>query len=173
MKEMKAYPLVNSELSVVQAGTIFPYENILIHKEMQTLHTEIRIRASPEQVWKALVVSPAIPIQIRNAIRDRKTGVNLIVPMSAGGRSATLTVKLIAVDPFREIRWKGSLWIPWLFDGDHSFELREEGGTTMLVQREKFTGLFLPFLTRTISNTKQEFETMNAGIRDQAERTRA
>jgi len=62
--------------------------------------------------------------------------------MSAGGRGATLTVKLLAVDPFREIRWKGYLWLPVLFDGEHSFEiLEEEGGITLLVQREIFTGL--------------------------------
>jgi len=138
---------------------------------MHTLHTEIRIKASPENVWKALVISPVIPAEIRNAIRDRKTGQNLSVRMSAGGRGATLTVKLLAVDPFREIRWKGYLWLPGLFDGEHSFKiLEEEGGITLLVQREIFTGLFIPFFFRILSATKQEFETMNAEIRDQAER---
>jgi len=117
------------------------------------------------------VVSTAIPAEIRNAIRDRKTGVNMSVPMSAGGRGATLTVKLLAVVPLREIRWKGYLWIPGLFDGEHIFEIREDsGGKTLLVQSEKFTGLLLPLFSGTIHDTKQEFETMNAGIRDQAER---
>ena len=74
---------------------------------MRTIQTEIRIRASPERVWNALVVSPDIPEEIRTAIIDRKTGVNMKVAMSAGKRSATLTVKLLTVDPFREIRWKG------------------------------------------------------------------
>jgi hypothetical protein len=138
---------------------------------MRTIHTELRVIASPENVWKALVVSPAIPAEIRNAIRDRRTGVNMRVPMSAGGRGATLTVKLLAVVPFREIRWKGYLWVPGLFDGEHSFEIQEDsGGKTLLVQSEKFTGVLLPLLSGTISDTKQEFETMNAGIRDQAER---
>ncbi len=137
---------------------------------MQVLHTEIPINASPKTIWKTLVVSPYIPEEIRNAIRDRKIGQNLIVPMNAGGRGATLTVKLLTVDPFREIRWKGFFWIPGLFDGEHSFEiLMDQGGMTRLVQRETFTGFLLPFLSGTLSATKQEFEKTNAGIRDTAE----
>ncbi len=122
---------------------------------MRIVHTEIQIRASPETIWKVLVVSPFIPAEIRNALRDRKTGQNLSVPMSAGGRGATLTVRLLAVEPFREIRWKGHLWIPGLFDGEHSFEIQEDtGGITRLVQHEIFTGLLLPFFSGTLIDTK-------------------
>jgi hypothetical protein len=139
---------------------------------MQVLHTEIPINASPEIIWKTLVVSPSIPEEIRNAIRDKKIGQNLIVPMSAGGRGASLTVKLLTVDPFREIRWKGFLWIPGLFDGEHSYEiLTDQGGMSRLVQRETFSGLLLPFLSGTLNATKHEFEKTNAGIRDTAEQS--
>jgi hypothetical protein len=138
---------------------------------MKILHTEVRIRASPESIWKALVESSGIPEVIRKALHDRNTGQVLSVPMSAGGRSGTLTVKMLAVDPFREIRWKGYFWFPGLFDGEHSFEIREDtGGQMLLVQREKFSGLLLPFLSGTLKVTKQEFERMNAEIRDTAER---
>jgi len=54
---------------------------------------------------------------------------------------------------------------------EHSFEIRNDReGITLLVQREIFSGLLLPLLSGTISATKQEFETMNAAIRDEAER---
>ncbi len=86
---------------------------------MQVLHSEIPIRADPETIWKTLVVFPSIPSEIRDAIYDRKIGQNLSVFMNAGGWGATLTVQLLAVEPFREIRWKGYLWIPGLFDGEH------------------------------------------------------
>jgi hypothetical protein len=138
---------------------------------MQALHTDIVIKASPEKIWNILVVSSAIPPEIRRAIQDQKIGQNLSVPMSNGGRSATLTVKLLTVDPFREIRWKDFFRIPGLFDGEHSFEIREDQeGMTWLVQRETFSGILLPFLSKVISETKQEFETVNARIRDTAER---
>jgi hypothetical protein len=91
--------------------------------------------------------------------------------MSAGGRGATLTLKLLTLEPFREVRWKGYLWIPGLFYGEHSFEIRTDmEGVTLLVRRGIFTGLLLPFLLGTLSATKHEFETMNAAIRDEAER---
>ena len=51
---------------------------------MQMIHTEIQIKASPENIWNALMASPSIPEEIRNAIRERKTGVNMKVAMSAG-----------------------------------------------------------------------------------------
>jgi hypothetical protein len=71
--------------------------------------------------------------------------------MRYGSRGATLTVKLLTVNPFREIRWKGFFWIPGLFDGEHSFEILEnQEELTRLVQRETFTGLLLPFLSGTL-----------------------
>jgi len=137
---------------------------------MQTIHTEVPIKALPETIWKALVVSPVIPMEIRNAIRDHKIGQNLSVPMSSGGRSVTLTVKILAIDPSRQIRWKGYLWIHGLFDGEHSFEIRADTEKiTCLVQSETFSGILLPFLSKTLRDTKQEFEKMNAVIRDAAE----
>jgi hypothetical protein len=131
----------------------------------------IRIKASPEKVWNAIMISPAIPMELKNALRDRKTGQKLNVSMSAGGRRATLTVNLLTIEPFREVRWKGYLWIPGLFDGKHSFEIRTDTeGVTLLVRREIFSGLLIPFLLGTLSATKHEFETMNAAIRDEAGR---
>jgi hypothetical protein len=94
--------------------------------------------------------------------------------MSAAGRSATLTVRLLAVEPFRFVRWKGYLWIPGLFDGEHSFEIREDtGGVSRLIQREIFSGLLLPFLAGTLRDTQSEFERANAAMRDLAEQDRA
>ena len=78
-------------------------------------------------------------------------------------------MKVLAVVPPRQIRWKGYLWIPGLFDGEHSLEIRADTGEiTHLVQRETFSGHLLPFLARTVRDTKQEFERMNAAIRDAA-----
>lgn len=138
---------------------------------MQTLHTEIRIKASPETIWKALLASTGIPLEIRRAILDGKTGQKLSVSMSSGSRSATLTVKILAVDLYREIRWKGYLWIPGLFDGEHSFEILEDnGGNTLLLQSEIFTGLLLLFFSGVLKETLEEFEKTNSEIKDQSER---
>ena len=87
--------------------------------------------------------------------------------MRSGGRSVTLIVKILAVAPPRQIRWICCLWIPGLFDAEHSFEIRaNDRGIRKRVQRETFSGLLLPFLAKTVRETKQEFERMNASIRD-------
>jgi hypothetical protein len=77
---------------------------------------------------------------------------------------------ILFVVPFKEIRWKGHLWIPLLFDGEHNFGIRADSkGITRLIQQETFSGLLLPFLSPVPRDTKQEFERMNAAIRDAAE----
>jgi hypothetical protein len=136
---------------------------------MQTIQTGLLINASPESVRKALVEIPFYPMKIRKAIRNRKIGQNLSVPMISGGWSVTLIVKVPAVDPPRHIRWKGYLWIPGLSDGEHSFEIREDKRVTKRVERETFSSLLLPFPARRVRDTKQESERVNASIRDAAE----
>lgn len=141
---------------------------------MQSLHTELVINAPPERVWQGLMISPAIPPALREAIRERKVGRPLKVPMSSGGRSVTLTVTLLTVEPPREIRWKGHLWVPGLFDGEHIFEIRQEtGGKNMLIQSENFSGLLVPLFSRTLEETKKNFESKNAAIKDLAEQESA
>ncbi len=70
------------------------------------------------------------------------------------------TGELIIVDGFG----------PGLFDGDHSFEIleRPERGV-VFTQRETFSGLRLPFLSRVLADTENEFHRMNTAIRSPAE----
>ena len=90
------------------------------------------------------------------------------------GKGATITIKLLTADPGRELRWKGQLWIPGLFDGEHVFEIKpisaNQGSERVLfVQSEKFSGLLLPILSRTIENTQEEFDKMSVTLKQRAE----
>ena len=138
---------------------------------MRSIHTKTRINAPAECIWKTLLVSRAIPPEIRNAIREQRIGQSLKVTMSSGGGSVSLTVKLLAAESPRTIRWKGHLLIPGLFDAEHCFVIREEfPGSSLLIQRENFSGILVPFLARTIEQTKQRFEETKTEIRDLAEK---
>lgn len=138
---------------------------------MRSIHTRILIDAAPAHVWTALMASGAIPLEIRDAIREQRIGQPLKVTMSSGGRSVSLTVKLHTAEPPRTIRWKGHLLLPGLFDGDHSIEISEDSSCSSLLQQcENFSGILVPFLSRTIEQTKQRFEETNAEIRDLAEK---
>jgi hypothetical protein len=89
------------------------------------------------------------------------------------GKGASLTVKLLVAESGHELRWKGQLWIPGLFDGEHAFEIKtipgKDGERVLFVQSEKFSGLFLPFLSKTIRNTKEEFDKVGVTLRQRAE----
>lgn len=91
--------------------------------------------------------------------------------MSSGGRSVSLTVKLLTAESPRTIRWKGHLLLPGLFDGEHSVEISENSPRSSLLQQcENFSGILVPFLSRTIEQTKQRFEETNAKVRDLVEK---
>ena len=70
-----------------------------------------------------------------------------------------------------ELRWRGRLVLPGLFDGEHIFELVDNrNGTTTFVQREKFTGILVSFLTKMLDdNTRRGFEQMNLKLKERCE----
>lgn len=137
---------------------------------MRTICSEILISAPDDVVWKALLVSNAIPPEIGDAVHEMRIGQPFRVVMSSGGRNMALMVTLLAATPFRHIRWKGCLWIPGLFEGEHSFEIIEESRQySRLIQHEKFYGILVPFLSRTINQTKEKFEEVNAAVKSLAE----
>lgn len=137
---------------------------------MPTIRSETRIHAPDDVVWKALLSSNAIPPEIGDAVHEMRIGLPFRVLMSSEGRKMALTVTLIASDPSRRLRWMGYLWIPGLFDGEHSFEIIEETREcSLLIQQEKFSGILVPFLSRTINQTKGKFEEANAAIKSLAE----
>ena len=76
-------------------------------------------------------------------------------------------------EPDRELRWLGRLFVPGIFDGEHFFELAplEEGRSTRFTQGERFKGILVPFLRRSLDNgTRKGFEAMNQALKDRVER---
>lgn len=140
---------------------------------MKEISSEVEIDASPDKVWQTLIETPGfLPDEIRQAARDGKVGTQLKVRIATkGGRGETFTVKLLKVDAPREVRWKGRLWISGLFDGEHSFEISSQAGRpgATFVQRERFSGLFLPFLSKTVRDTRKEFDDMGRSLKSKAE----
>jgi hypothetical protein len=65
------------------------------------------------------------------------------------------------------IRWLGRLWIPGLFDGEHSFSMiRNPDGSVTFVQAETFRGILVPLLKRSLEkDTKRGFEEMNRALK--------
>jgi len=145
-------------------------------EKMKEIRSEVEIDSSPDKVWQLLIDSPGfVPDEIWEAVKCHRIGRKLKVYMETeSGKGASLTVRLLAAEPGRELRWKGQLWVPGLFDGEHAFEVKaipdNHGRERVLfVQSEKLSGLLLPFLSKTITNTKEEFDKMSLTLKQRAE----
>lgn len=139
--------------------------------------TEILIDAPPARVWAVLTDfaaygawNPFMP-EMSGAL---EAGTRLrvrIVPPGSGGM--TFRPRLLAVTPERELRWRGHLLIPGLFDGEHRFLLEsvDGGQRTLFRHGESFSGLLLPLIfgARAQAATRAGFEAMNAALKLRAE----
>ena len=96
-----------------------------------------------------------------------------IQPPGASGMRFQPTV--LAVRPNRELRWKGTLLVPGLFDGEHYFtlEAKPAGGITFH-QGEMFSGILVPLFRRSLDGaTTQGFVAMNEALKREAEEPRS
>jgi hypothetical protein len=142
---------------------------------MKELHTEIEIDAPAERVWELLTDFASYPQWnpfIRNVSGLPAPGERLEVRLEPpGGRGMTFKPKVLNAEPNRQLRWLGSLLVPGLFDGEHSFTIQPLAENHVrFVQREAFKGVLVPVFARSLeANTKRGFEQMNRALKERAE----
>ena len=140
---------------------------------MHLIDTRIEIAAPPGRVWGVLTDFARFPEWNPFIIRIEGTpepGALLRVEIKPPGRSAmTFTPKILAARPGEELRWRGRLLLPGIFDGEHAFELEDQGGTCSFRQSERFSGLLVPLLGGALVATERGFEAMNAALKRRAE----
>ena len=139
------------------------------------LASHIDIDASPAQVWD--VLSDLAAYQewnpfIVHAEGTAETGSRLTLRMQpTGGRAVTLRPTVLESREGSRLRWLGRLGIPGVLDAEHSFtiEARADGGARLL-QDEKFSGLLVPFLARSLDrSTLPGFDAMNQALKRRVE----
>jgi hypothetical protein len=143
---------------------------------VREIRTEIDLAAPAERVWQILTdfarygewnpVMPAISGEVR-------AGARLIVAITpAERRAVTFYPTVLAAEPPRELRWRGRLFVPGLFDGEHSFTIEPWSEQQIrFVQREVFRGLLVPLVARAMEGpTRRGFEAMNRALKARAER---
>lgn len=107
------------------ARIYYPSNNITPITTTMELYTEIQINATPERLWRILTDFASYPQWnpfIRRASGKPEKGEQLEVylqPEGAGGM--TFQPRVLKAEPGRELRWRGHLLIPGLFDGEHIF----------------------------------------------------
>src|SRR2546428_4374478 len=139
---------------------------------MLELRTEIEIDAPAERLWSVLLDFGRFPDwtpSSRSFRGQALVGSRLQVLLGASGtRPMRFRPTVKAVVPTRELRWLGRLGLPRLFDGEHIFQIEPLGPTrAQFVQRERFRGLFVPLLARSLNrDARRGFEEMNRALRE-------
>jgi len=142
---------------------------------MKELKTEILINTTPQKVWAILVDfqnyhewNPFIKSITGNVLVGSKITVRLEPPEANG---MTFKPKVLVFEMNKELRWLGNLLFPGLFDGEHKFELVDNGnGTTTFKQSEKFKGILVPLFKKMLDiNTINGFNLMNQKLKELAE----
>ena len=117
------------------------------------LASSIDINASPEEVWSVLTDFAKFPVWnpfMRWIKGDLRKGAKLEVRIQpTGARGSTFKPTILVVNPPRELRWLGHLWISGLFDGEHILTIESIGNNNArFQQKEIFNGLFVRLLAK-------------------------
>jgi len=132
---------------------------------------EVGIQSPPGRVWKLLTDASGFPhwnstvTAIDGEIRDGQR-IRIHVP----GTERTFTPRIAVVAPDARMTWTGG-FAP-LFKGVRTFELTPQaGGSTNFVMQERFSGLMLPFVGRSLPDLDPVFERYADDLKHEAERT--
>lgn len=139
------------------------------------INTEIVIHATTEKVWSILTDFKNYPNWnpfIKSINGDVKVGNTIIARIEPPeSKGMTFKPKVLTYDSNKELSWLGHLLFSGLFDGEHKFEVVDNGnGSTTFRQSEKFNGILIPLFKKELSiNTKNGFENMNNKLKELAE----
>jgi hypothetical protein len=142
---------------------------------MKEIYSEIEIDAPASVVWDILTDfdnyaqwNPFIKEISGNLIVGTQIEVFIKPPNSNGMK---FRPKLLSYKPEEELRWLGKLWIPKLFDGEHSLAIKKiDENKVIFIQKEKFSGLFVPLVPGILKNTESGFKMMNQALKNEAEK---
>ncbi|QLK25523.1 SRPBCC domain-containing protein [Natrinema zhouii] len=146
---------------------------------MDEIVTEIEIDAPPNAVWRVLTDFESYPEwnPVMKINGESMEGERLEVQMAYENmRPMTFRPTVLIVDEPIEFRWKGRLFVPGLYDGEHRFVLTEldDGGRTRLTHAETFRGPLVGFINRRIGDDVEVgFNQQNEALKQQVEKQTA
>lgn len=141
--------------------------------------TSIEIAATPENVWAVLADLASYPQWhpvFRSVTGQLAAGSKLTImtTVPSTGRSMTVKVKVVTVEPGSELRWASKLL--GITISERRFLLSPSGGGTLLVQAATYRGLGgsrgsigRRRMGNVLGSIQGTFEAINKGIKQQAE----
>lgn len=142
---------------------------------MRKIETEIIINTPPQKVWEVLTNFENHPKWnpfIRAIVGEKAVGKKITVMLQPpDGNGMTFKPTILKFEPNREFRWKGSLGMKGIFDGEHYFILEPIGeNQTKFIHGENFSGILVMFVGKMLDKTKDGFVLMNEAIKKECEK---
>lgn len=142
---------------------------------MKKIETEIVIDAAPEIIWRILTDFENHPRWnpfIESISGEKSVGKKITVSIKpTGGNGMTFKPVILKFDHYKEFRWKGTLGISGIFDGEHYFILEKVNSSqTRLIHGEMFSGILVWLMGKTLEKTKDGFVLMNQSLKRESEK---
>lgn len=82
----------------------------------------------------------------------------------------TFSPTVLEAEEGRKVRWLGKVGVRGLFDGEHTLSIEPRpGGGSRFVNHERFGGILVPFMGRTLKKADKAFDDMNQALKARAE----
>lgn len=138
----------------------------------RTISATVEIKAPPDEVWATLVDLPAYSEwnpYVVEAEGVAAVGSRLSLLMKVGGKTFNVRPTVAELKEGRVLRWAGRFVVRGVFDAVHVHHLEPLQSGTRFVQSERFSGVLLPFLRKTVAETEVAFMEMNDALKRRVE----
>lgn len=134
------------------------------------INTQIEIKATPEKVWNALMDIDNYP-NWNPFIRSIKGKMEIGEDLSIELPDMNFNPKILVCTKNEKLVWQGKLLFDGVFDGEHSFMIRDNlNGTVTFCHDEFFKGILVGLFTSKLEKkTKAGFESMNESLKQLVE----
>ena len=141
---------------------------------MKENRNEIELQSTPARVWEVLTDFEKYPEW--NPLLCRAEGklivgekINLTAKSASNDMNFLCTV--LTVKPHRQFSWKFHVGLPFLFRGEHIFEIEPiDEHRVRFIDREVFHGLLVPLQTKNLeTNAKPAMVAMGEALKQRVE----
>ena len=133
--------------------------------------TQIVIAAPPARVWSALTDATKYEAWHPDTRMLGRLEPGQVIEVQEGQGTDTMVFHpvVLVAQPGEEVRWRGHIWLPRVFDAVHYFRLEAEaeGGGTRLTQGEEVRGVALWLFD--LRRLMPGFDQVNVALRRRAE----
>jgi hypothetical protein len=138
----------------------------------QRIESKVRIHAPRQRVWEVLsdlagyaTWNPFFCEAEGALVPGKSVSIHVQTP---AGKHFRFAPRIVAVEPGEAWSWRGTLLMPGIFDGLHTFRLIEEqAGCTVFEQTESFAGALVPLAN--CASFKAGWQAMEAGLKQRVE----